>query len=418
MKFLHAADIHLDSPLSGLAAYADAPVSLLRTATRAAFGNLISDAIAEAVDFVIISGDLYDGTWRDFNTGLFFCSEMAKLDRVGIPVYLLYGNHDAESEMTRKLQLPPNVHQFDTRKPQTYELPSLKVALHGRSFKDAATTENLAVGYPDAKPGWLNIGVLHTALEGNSAHANYAPCSLAQLTAKGYVYWALGHVHDYQVVCEAPWVVFAGNVQGRHVRETGPRGAVLVTAEGSEIVSVERRYYDVLRWERLDVQVGDAQTLSDVIRLVGRAMGDLVTNAGHQLPLAVRVRLLGKTSAHGELFGRDVQLRAEVLAQTMVYGAERLWLEKLRVETMPLIDKQAIEARADAVAELQVLLDTATDDPQLLRELIEDLQALVSKAPIELSDMVPQFPAIRQGDVADLVRTIAPTLLAQLAEVK
>ena len=294
----------------------------------------------------------------------------------------------------------------------------MKVALHGRSFKDAATTENLAVGYPDAKPGWLNIGVLHTALEGNSAHANYAPCSLAQLTAKGYVYWALGHVHDYQVVCEAPWVVFAGNVQGRHVRETGPRGAVLVTAEGSEIVSVERRYYDVLRWERLDVQVGDAQTLSDVIRLVGRAMGDLVTNAGHQLPLAVRVRLLGKTSAHGELFGRDVQLRAEVLAQTMVYGAERLWLEKLRVETMPLIDKQAIEARADAVAELQVLLDTATDDPQLLRELIEDLQALVSKAPIELSDMVPQFPAIRQGDVADLVRTIAPTLLAQLAEVK
>ena len=139
MKFIHAADIHLDSPLIGLASYQNAPVQALRTASRDAFTRLIDVAIDEAVDFMVIAGDLYDGNWRDFNTGHFFVREMGRLHKAGIPVFLLYGNHDAESEMTRRLTLPANVHVFDTKKPVTHKLEALRVALHGRSFKDAAT---------------------------------------------------------------------------------------------------------------------------------------------------------------------------------------------------------------------------------------------------------------------------------------
>ena len=135
VKFIHAADIHLDSPLTGLSAYADAPVEMLRTATRDAFTNLVNEAIEQPVDFMVIAGDLYDGTWKDHNTGIYFCKEMGRLKKAGIPVYLLFGNHDAESEMTKKLQLPDNVFTFDTRKPCTFRLEDLKVALHGRSFK-------------------------------------------------------------------------------------------------------------------------------------------------------------------------------------------------------------------------------------------------------------------------------------------
>src|SRR5690606_9384760 len=120
LRFIHAADIHLDSPLTGLSAYADAPVDRLRTATRDAFARLIGLAIDEGVDFMIIAGDLYDGNWKDHNTGLYFAGQMGRLKRAGIPVYLLYGNHDAESEMTRKLMLPDNVHVFDTRKASTF----------------------------------------------------------------------------------------------------------------------------------------------------------------------------------------------------------------------------------------------------------------------------------------------------------
>ena len=201
--------------------------------TRDAFTNLIDAAIEEQVDFVVIAGDLYDGNWKDYNTGHFFVREMGRLNKALIPVYLLFGNHDAESEMTRRLTFPPNVHVFDAMRPVTHRIEALHVALHGRSFKDAATIENLAVDYPDPVPGWLNIGVLHTALEGYAAHARYAPCSLAELTAKGYDYWALGHVHEHAVLQQDPWVVFPGNLQGRHIRETGPRGAqVRIPAHG------------------------------------------------------------------------------------------------------------------------------------------------------------------------------------------
>jgi len=265
MKFIHTADIHLDSPLSGLAAYKDAPADLLRTVTRDAFTRLVDEAIEEAVDFMVIAGDLYDGSWKDYNTGHFFCREMGRLNKADIPVYLLLGNHDADSEMTRKLTLPPNVHQFESRKANTFLIEDLKVALHGRSYKEAATLENLAASYPAPVAGWLNIGVLHTALEGYAAHANYAPCSLAELGAKGYDYWALGHVHEHAILQQDPWVVFPGNLQGRHIRETGARGAMLVTADESGIHSVERLLVDVLRWHVVDVDASEANTLEEVV---------------------------------------------------------------------------------------------------------------------------------------------------------
>lgn len=158
MKFIHTADIHLDSPLRGLAAYPDAPAERLRTATRDAFYNLVSRSIEEAVDFVVIAGDVYDGDWKDFNTGLFFVRQMGRLRQAGIPVYLLYGNHDAESEMTKGLELPDNVHTFSSRKAETFRIDALKVALHGRSFKAAATTDNLLPSYPEPIPGWFTSG--------------------------------------------------------------------------------------------------------------------------------------------------------------------------------------------------------------------------------------------------------------------
>ncbi len=170
MRFIHAADIHLDSPLHGLSAYPDAPAGQLRNASRDAFTRLVEHAIDEVVDFVVIAGDLYDGDWRDHNTGVFFSKEMGRLRRAGIPVFLLFGNHDAESEMTKKLTLPDNVITFSSKKPEVHRLDALKVALHGQSFKDKAVIDNLALRYPEPVPGYYNIGVLHTALEGGTVH--------------------------------------------------------------------------------------------------------------------------------------------------------------------------------------------------------------------------------------------------------
>jgi len=414
LKFIHTADIHLDSPLTGLAAYRDAPAEMLRTATRDAFRNLVAAAIDETVDFVIIAGDLYDGTWRDYNTGYFFAREMGRLHAAGIPVFLLYGNHDAESEMTRRLALPPNVRAFDTRKPSTFRIEHLRVALHGRSFRDAATTENLAVGYPDSIPGWLNIGVLHTALEGNAEHASYAPCSLAQLVAKGYDYWALGHVHDYAEVCREPWVVYPGNTQGRHIRETGARGAVLVSATETGIVAVERLFTDVLRWHRLTVDLATASNLDAAVHAIAGRLQALLDETADGKPLALRVVLQGRSTAHGELFGKEARLRAETLALAAALAGERIWIEKVRIETTPAHDRETIRARADAIADLQALLDEAPGDREFLDSLTTELRQLVDRAPHELAACVPEFAAIRSGDVSPLVAAVAPGLIAYL----
>jgi hypothetical protein len=341
---------------------------------------------------------------------------MGRLNAVGIPVYLIYGNHDAESDTTKKLSLPPNVHAFSANKAQTFRIPELKVALHGQSFKHAATTTNLASGYPAPEPGWLNIGVLHTALEGYAAHANYAPCSIAELSAKGYQYWALGHVHEFAEIAIDPWIVFPGNLQGRHIRETGPRGAVLVHADDDSIVSIERVYTDVLHWHRLEVDVAPAGDLAESVRFVGQALEKLIDDAPTTKPLAVRVVLKGKSVAHGDLFGDEARLRAEILGLAASLAGDRIWIEKVRLETSPAMDAVDIRARADAIADLQVLLDAAPTDSALLASLSEDLRYLVDRAPHELSDLVPELKAIRSGELGPLVSSIIPGLVAHLVK--
>lgn len=415
MRFIHAADIHLDSPLNGLSAYPDAPAAQLRNATRDAFTTLVDRAIEESVDFLVIAGDLYDGTWRDYNTGIFFCKEMGRLKRAGTPVYLLFGNHDAESEMTRRLDLPDNVHCFSANKPETFVIDEIRVALHGHSFKQKETTANLAIHYPTAVPGHFNIGVLHTALQGYAAHATYAPCTVDELHAKGYQYWALGHVHEFIHWTGPSTIVFPGNLQGRNVRECGQRGAVLVTVDEAGESNVERLFIDVLRWEHVQIDASGCETLVDVSRAIGLALEALLATDGH-VPRAVRVSVSGRTKAHGQLFGLESQLRSEVLAQIAGIGNDRLWLEKVRLETEALVDAAQAHERMDAFADLQEILVDAAADPEFGKQLQAELAPFASKAPLDLQPLLPLLEQIRIGDLKDLIEGVSPGLLAHLAQ--
>ncbi|MCK5228213.1 MAG: DNA repair exonuclease, partial [Desulfobulbaceae bacterium] len=147
-KFLHTADIHLDSPLKGLEAHEDAPVDEIRGATRRAFLSLVEMAVLEEIDFILIAGDLYDGDWKDYNTGLFFVRQMGRLHKAGIQVFIVSGNHDAASQTTKTMPLPDNVTLFSTRKPQSVKLDDLGVIIHGQSYSSRAVNENLASSYP------------------------------------------------------------------------------------------------------------------------------------------------------------------------------------------------------------------------------------------------------------------------------
>ena len=387
-RFLHAADIHLDSPLIGLADVEGRVAERIRTAPRAAFELLVDQAIEEEIDFLVIAGDLYDGTWRDYKTGLFFAERMGRLNHARIPVFLLHGNHDAQSQITRPLVLPDNVNVFGIRRAETFQIEELNVALHGQSFRQAVVTDNLVPGYPSPIDGAFNIGVLHTALGGMGEHANYAPCSLAELVAKGYDYWALGHVHQGQVLHKQPHVVFPGNLQGRHVRETGPKGAYLVTVETGEVVDLTALEMDMVRWSVLDVDVTTADCIGDVVDLMREAV----------------------------VQGTE---EAEARSAALGLGEEVAWVQQVAVRTTPVADAATLAAREDTLGDLQRMLQDASSDKELVTQLQGDIGQLVRRLPHDLTKSVKDevLAAAVAGDFAGLIEQVTPYLNARVTAV-
>ncbi|MGC8644629.1 MAG: metallophosphoesterase family protein, partial [Isosphaeraceae bacterium] len=278
MLFAHAADLHIDSPLRGLEHYEGAPVERVRLATRAALENLVRLCRERQVDFLVVAGDLFDYDWRDFSTPLFVVKQFQLLQQADIPVYLIRGNHDSREEMSRKVPWPRNVTLFDHAKPETFVLEKLGVALHGLSFPKREVKENLVPRYPAPHRGLFNLGLLHTNATGSAEHDPYAPCRVDELVAKGYDYWALGHLHEFNILHQQPHVVYSGNTQGRHVRETGAKGCVLVTVDDNAVTGCEFCHTDVLRWFRAVIVLEADDGVDELIDLAGarlRAIADL-----------------------------------------------------------------------------------------------------------------------------------------------
>ncbi len=383
LRFLHLADIHLDSPLKGLEAHEEAPVEEIRGATRRAFVNSVELAIEEKIDFMLIVGDLYDGDWKDYNTGIFFAAQMGRLNRADIPVFIVSGNHDAANLITKTMPLPNNVKLFPADKPQTIKLEGLGVVIHGQSYSSRAVTENLAANYPETEPGYLNIGMLHTSLTGRDGHENYAPCTLEQLQSTGYDYWALGHVHKREILSESPWVVFPGNIQGRHIKESGPKGASLVTVEDGRISSVSALEFDVLRWANCQVNLTKCESMSSLYDIVRQSFEQELENAAYK-PLAVRLILTGESPLHGLLLERTAELTEEF--RGIGAGLGNIWLEKVVFHTSrvkkPGAAGLAEASGADtALSGLMQAIQQVELDGDTLFQLVPELVALKNKLP-------------------------------------
>jgi DNA repair exonuclease SbcCD nuclease subunit len=400
LRFLHVADIHLDSPLRGLERYEGAPVEEVRGATRRAFDNLIQSAIRERVDFVVIAGDLYDGDWPDFNTGLFFAKGMAQLGESGIPVYVVRGNHDAASKLTRALPLPKTVHLFPDKAPKSLTDDNLGLAVHGQSFATAAVLDDLAGAYPDALRGYFNLGVLHTSLNGRPGHDNYAPTTEQVLRSKGYDYWALGHVHAREIVSREPWIVFPGNTQGRHIREQGAKGCELVTVEDGRVATVPMAL-DVLRWTELDIDVAGIPDLDALLDRAAAAVRTQLAQADGRI-LGLRVRLSGAGAVHREVSARPETVAEQMRAMALDVSGGDAWLEKVDVRVHPALDLDQLALGDDPIG-LMV---------RELRSLAKDSGALASLANEALKDLRQKLPAELIQD--DALRFDAPDVLQEI----
>ena len=415
MRFLHAADLHLDSPLRGLDRYEGAPVDDVRGATRRAFENLIATALRERVDLVVIGGDLYDGDWPDHNTGLFFVKGVAQLAEEGIPVAIVRGNHDAASKLTKSLRLPRNVYLLNDAKPETVVLDQIGVAVHGQSFATPAVLDDLAFAYPVPIPDCFNIGLLHTSLNGRPGHDNYAPTTLSVLQGKGYDYWALGHVHAAEIVSREPWVVYPGNTQGRNIRESGAKGCSLLSVENGTVLEHQAIALDVMRWETLSLDIAglpDLDSLLDAATVGIR--GRLAQAEGRTL--AIRVRIAGSGPLHRMLAIQPETVEQQLRSAAIEASNAQVWIEKFELTTHPQLDLDRIAERDDPLGLLvRELRGLAVDDAArsvVAKEAIRDLQ---QKLPVELREG-PHALLLDATDVlAELLSEVEGELIAHLS---
>lgn len=412
IRFIHAADLHIDSPLRGLGRYAGAPVERLRNATRRALVQLVDLALREQVHFVLLAGDLYDRDWPDFHTGLFFREQMVRLGRAGIPAFIVQGNHDAQGVISRQLPLPESVRVFSSRASETALLPEIGVAIHGRSFPEREVPEDLVPHYPEAVAGAFNIGLLHTSLTGAPGHDTYAPTSVPVLRAKGYDYWALGHVHAREVVhATAPRIVFPGNLQGRHANETGPKGCELVTVEGG-VVGAVFVPLDVVRWHQLSVPLDGIDSLAAATRQVAQALRQAVeADGGGDRLHAVRLHLTGQTTLQAEEARQPGTLAAMVHAAAQDVPGAEVWIEQVRLAVRSPIDRALLAGGQDAVAELVRLVDELAADPARLADWsARTLGDVLHKLPADvLAD-----PSGAKGGADDVLQLADPATLRRL----
>ena len=372
--FLHCADLHLGSPLLGLSLKDEAIARRFAQASRDAFSDLVTAAIAERVAFVLIAGDVYDGEWKDTAIGLFFARELSRLHREAIPVFIIHGNHDAKNVVTSAIPLPDNVTTFPVKRAKTQKLEALRVAIHGRSFLEREETENWAPTYPEAVTGYFNIGMLHTSCDGKPGHASYAPCTTQDLVARGYDYWALGHVHQFEVLHENPHIVYPGNLQGRSIRECGPKGAVFVDVQDGRVRDLRRVITDQARWAEVVLDASGHEDREALLRAVSQAFRPVAGEAEGRL-VAARLRLTGATALHRSLLADPGGFAVDALAAAQ-QNAEDIWIEKLRLDTRDLVEASGEDL---AGVDLDALL-AGGDGESLLRRLTEDMDMLRSKS--------------------------------------
>jgi exonuclease SbcD len=383
-RFVHAADIHLDSPLRSLALRDPALAELIGNATRRAFTAIVDLCIFEQVDALMLSGDLYDGEQTSMKTARFLANQISRLHQAGIRAFVIRGNHDALSKITQELALPESVTIFRGRAGAIAierERGDVPIVIHGISFRHSQAPESLLGEYKSPTAGAVNIGLMHTSLNGSPGHDAYAPCSLADLRQAGYQYWGLGHIHKRMEDKGDVTVVMAGMPQGRDINEAGAKSVTLVTVMDDQSIAVEERITSVVQFERVAADLTGSQDWRAMAGTIERALGDARDAVGAE-HLVARLHLTGMTTLAWQL-RRDLdRLRAE--AEHQAASARNCWIDKVEVDCHVLVPATDLDAAAaDPLEELRRLMSE-----QVLHD--DGYKAEIAAIAEELRDQLPR----------------------------
>jgi DNA repair protein SbcD/Mre11 len=415
-RFVHAADIHLDSPLRSLALRDPALADLIGNATRKAFIGVVDLCLDEQVDALLLSGDLYDGEQTSMKTARFLADQIRKLHEAKIKVFVIRGNHDALSRITKELTFPDSVTIFGGRAaavPVERERGAVPVAIHGISFAQPHAPESLLARFKPPIEGAINIGLLHTSLDGSLGHDPYAPCGLAELQAAGFRYWALGHIHKRTTAEGAATVVMPGMPQGRDINEAGAKSVTLATVTDDGSILLEERLTSVAQFERVTVELGGIDEWKDMVRTLGRTLGQVRDGVASE-HLVARLHLTGTTTLAWRV-RRDLDLlRTEAEDQAAALG--KSWIDKVEVDcrapgTMP---ESTVPAEADPLEELRRLMGEVTQDDAYRAEIAAIAEELRSQLPAECRSLLGADADTFAANLAEAARDGIDDVLARL----
>ena len=381
-RFIHAADLHLDSPFIGIRETVPEVAEILRRATFEAYDRIIGLCIERRVDALLVAGDVFDSADRSLAAQIHFVRGLERLNQADIRAFICHGNHDPLDGGVDNLTMPPNTHQFG---PTVEAVPidvssSASPVVCGVSYPTRDVRTSLLPGFPEPLAGRFTIGLLHANVGSNTGHEAYAPCTVEELAATGYDYWALGHVHNRAIVHEAPLIVYPGNAQGRHFKERGPRGIYVVEVDDFSSASPEFVAVDTVRWEELTVQIEGVEDDTSLFNLIDDAVSSLLNDADGR-HLVYRVELRGRGPVHSSLIRKGS-------VEGLIGQLNDVWLSRrpfafcgaLVDKTGTAIDRESLVSGSDFVSDFLTLVEDATENEELMRELRQELAPLYDSA--------------------------------------
>ena len=412
-RFVHAADIHLDSPLRTLALRDPALADLIGNSTRRAFVRIIDLCLDEHVDALLLSGDLYDGDQTSMKTARFLAEHLRRLHEAGIRVFVIRGNHDAMSRISKELTLPDSVKIFGGRA-EAIAIErgrgQFPVSIHGLSFAQPHAPESLIGKYRPPVEGAVNIGLMHTSLAGAPGHDLYAPCNVADLQGVGFRYWALGHIHKRSVVEADCAIVMPGMPQGRDINEAGAKSVTLVSIGDDRSIRIEERATSIAQFERVAVDATGIDDWRDLVVALGRALeqtrGDVACEH-----LVARLRVTGLTPLAWRI-RRDLDLlKTEADDRASVIGG--CWVEKLEIECQA--PGAVAGSSADPLTELRRLIDDEVVGSDAYQaEVVAIAEELRMQLPQECRGLLGSDEEAFKPTIAALARDGSEDVLARL----
>ncbi|WP_225445654.1 metallophosphoesterase family protein [Paenibacillus arenosi] len=399
LRFIHAADLHLDSPLRGLQSLPDVLQERLEQGVFRAWDRLVDLAIQAEADAILLSGDLHDSTHRSLRAVWRLERGMKRLSDKGISVFIIHGNHDP---LTTEdfWSWPSGVTVFGTDKPSSHLIHDRSgkpvAVVTGMSYGQKAVYDNIALQYPEqperhvkeyrlqvdsvvngdsmSSERLYRIGMLHGTVDGRAEHDPYAPCSRGDLIRKGYDYWALGHIHKREVIQEQPYIVYAGNIQGRHIKETGAKGVYVVDVQADGATELVFHPLDDVRWCDESLSLQTIETRQELLEAMFACIEGL---RGSERLSCARLTLTGSSPLHTELKRGRLAIELEEAWREaerlrLEEGLDAVWPIQLRVHSQAVFELDEWRESESFAGELIRMTDQVHESDEAVEELLQE----------------------------------------------